>query len=224
MNRLIAFLIVLILGVLAVYFLNRNAAKNKPLPVISPADVNPLLVDESIQRKKGGHYILDFALTDQRGRTFSKEMVEGKIVVVNFFFTTCPTICPAMNSQLKRVYEVYKNHEEIFFLSHTVMPEIDSSEILFQYAERLGVNHDKWIFLTGSKEELYRLARKSYLAAPAIGDKSFSAHAEGNDFVHTENLVLVDRKGRIRGLYDGLNKIRVDELIADLSKLIVQEN
>jgi protein SCO1/2 len=223
LNRLIAFLVVLILGIFAVYFLNRNAAKNKPLPVISPADVNPKLVDESIRRKKGGHYILDFSLTDQQGSVFSKEMTEGKIVVANFFFTTCPTICPAMNSQLKRVYEAYKNNEEVIFLSHTVMPEIDSSVVLFEYAERLGVNHDKWIFLTGTKEDLYRLARQSYLAAPAMGDENFVAHAEGNDFVHTENLVLVDKKGRIRGIYDGLNKIRVDELIADVNKLITLE-
>jgi protein SCO1 len=224
LNRLIAFLVVLIIGIVAVYFLNRNASKNKPLPIISPADVNPQLVDESIQRKKGAHTILDFSLIDQHGRTFSEEMIQGKIVVANFFFTTCPTICPAMNSQLKRMYEVYKNDDSILFLSHTVMPEIDSSEVLYEYAERLGVNHDKWIFLTGTKEELYRLARKSYLAAPAIGDENFVAHAEGNDFVHTENLVLVDKKGRIRGIYDGLNKVRVDELITDLKKLIAQEN
>lgn len=223
MNRILAFLAVLIAGIFTVYFINRYSEKNSRLPIIHPADINPQLVDESLWHKRGNHKVAPFSLINQRGETFTAENVSGKVYVANFFFTTCPTICPAMNSQVKRVYKHFEDWEDVLFLSHTVMPETDSAPQLFYYAERLGINHDKWVFLTGNKEDLYNLARQSYLVAPAIGDSTFASHGEQTDFIHTENLVLIDKQGRIRGLYDGLNQVRVDELIADMERLLRRE-
>jgi protein SCO1 len=223
MSRISALLAVLILGILAVYFINSRNDKNKPLPVIQPADVNPVLVDGSIQRNKGGHKIAPFTLKNQLSEEVTEKTLTGKIYVANFFFTTCPTICPAMNSNVKRVYEQYKNFDNVLFVSHTVMPETDTVEQLFAYAERMGVDHKKWLFLTGEKDELYRLARLSYLVAPAMDNPDFTGHTPENDFIHTENIVLVDKKARIRGIYDGLNKNEMDKLITDIERLLAEE-
>jgi len=150
---------------------------------------------------------------DQDGKAFNQSDLEGKYYVSDFFFTTCPTICPDMSTQLKRVQEAYKADDDFMIVSHTVNPEVDSAETLKAYAELYEADPNKWVFLTGDKKIIYDLARKSYFAATTEGDGGV------NDFIHTENFVLVDKEKRIRGFYDGTSEESVDQLITDIEIL-----
>jgi protein SCO1/2 len=142
--------------------------------------------------------------------------VKGRIVVADFFFTTCPTICPKMSVQMARVQEAFKDEDRLLLLSHSVTPELDSVPVLAEYAERHGADPARWRFLTGDRKQIYDLARKSYFAVLDEGDGG------PDDFVHTENFVLVDGKGRLRGFYDGTSPKDVDRLIADIPKLLAE--
>ncbi len=228
-KTIIAFIIILVLGIGTAVFLNMrhysddpespfNRSENNRLKVYSPYDVNPALVDSSIQSQKKDHSIADFSLVNQLGDTITKANVTGKIFVTDFFFTTCGGICPKMTTQLQRVHKEFLTDPNFLILSHTVNPKVDTVEVMYKYAERFEANHDKWWFLTGTKEALYIMARKSYLAVPDKADPNFDHGAE-SDFIHTENFVLIDPEGRIRGMYDGTNKEEVSELIRDVYDL-----
>lgn len=209
----LVFLTIFIVGVLVVYFFLT------PVPVLKiykPSDLNPELVDDDLKNNKP-HRIADFKLINQLGDTITLKNLEGKIYVADFFFTTCPTICPKMSDQMYRVYQKYKDNPDVLILSHTVMPEVDSVPVLKAYAEKYGADANKWIFLTGPKEEIYQLARKSYFAVITEGDGGVS------DFIHTENFILVDKQKRIRGFYDGTSKEDVDRLIKEISYLLKEK-
>lgn len=209
----LAFLTIFIVGVFVVYFFLT------PVPVLKiykPSDLNPELVDKDQQSNKP-HRIADFKLVNQNGDTITLQNLEGKIYVADFFFTTCPTICPKMSDQMQRVYKNYLNNPDVLILSHTVMPEVDSVSVLKAYANKYAANADKWMFLTGPKEDIYQLARKSYFAVISEGDGGV------NDFIHTENFVLVDRQKRIRGFYDGTSEKDVDRLIKEIGYLLKEK-
>ncbi len=195
-----------------------NRAEENRLVVINPKDVNPTLVDSSIQHISEGHVVGNFSFENQLGHTITQDDSKGKIYVANFFFTTCGGICPKMTRQLKRVQEEFRNDPQFLILSHTVNPSIDSAEVLFRYARRFEIDDRSWWFLTGSKEALYKMARRSYLLVPDEKDPNFE-HGEESDFIHTENVALVDPKGRIRGIYDGTNESDVSEMIRDIYDL-----
>mgnify|MGYP001552967912 CR=1 FL=1 len=186
--------------------------------VINPSDVNPELVDTSVQDIESGHIIGSFAFLNQFRDTIDNSTVDGKVYVADFFFTTCPGICIAMSKQLQRVQKRFAENEDFLILSHTVWPEVDTPEVLFEYAQKYDAIKGKWHFLTGPKEDLYSLARKSYftLKPAAVGEKGDG----DSDFIHTSNMVLVDRKGQIRGYYDGTNPEEVDDLIEDAQRLL----
>lgn len=211
---LIPFALLFCIGVAVAYFMIKEQRK---LPIYSPIMLNPELVDSSKQLQKSNHKIAAFELIDQYGESFSNADVDGKIYVADFFFTTCPSICIDMSAQLERVQDKYKAENRFLILSHTVQPEIDSVAVLKAYADLHQAKKDKWIFLTGSKKEIYDLARKSYFAATTEGDGG------PNDFIHTENFVLVDTKKRIRGFYDGTSEEDVNRLIEDIEILIEEE-
>lgn len=211
MKTLIPSIIVLIIGITVAYFM---ISKPKPLKVFNPADINPKLVDESLQSTNKNHRVGDFNLTDQDGNTVTPNNFKDKIYVTDFFFVTCPTICPKMTDQMLRVYEEFKDNDAILLLSHTVMPEEDSVPVLKEYADKIEVNSNKWKFVTGDKKQIYDLARKTYFAAVTEGDGGVE------DFIHTENFVLVDKEKRLRGFYDGTSKKDVDRLINDIYTLI----
>ncbi|MEQ8624377.1 MAG: SCO family protein [Vicingaceae bacterium] len=185
----------------------------RTLPVYTPAMINPDLVDESKQNVTENHKIPAFELVDEEGEPFTESNLEGKYYVADFFFTTCPTICPDMSSQMMRVQKEFKNHPDFMLVSHSVQPEVDSAEILKEYALRYEAIPGKWVFLTGDKKMIYDLARKAYFAAVTEGDGG------PNDFIHTENFVLIDKKKRIRGFYDGTSEQSVNQLITDISIL-----
>jgi protein SCO1/2 len=210
MKRLIPAIVVVITGMVIGYFL----IKPKVLPVFNPSDINPKLVDESVQGVTKLHRVGSFNLTNQEGKTITEKNYKGKIYVTDFFFVTCPTICPKMTKQMERVVDEFKSNNNILFLSHTVMPEHDSVPVLKEYATKHKINSDKWNLVTGDKKQIYDLARKTYFAAITEGDGGV------DDFIHTENFVLIDKEKRIRGFYDGTSENDVGRLINDINTLL----
>ncbi|MEM8521142.1 SCO family protein [Flavobacterium sp. PL12] len=185
----------------------------KMLPIFNPSDVNPELVDSTVQYKSKYHTIADFSFVNQNGKTITQKDYEGKIYVADFFFTTCPTICPKMTANLSQIQTAFANNPKVKLLSHTVFPETDSVPVLKKYAIEHKVDDSKWNLVTGDKKEIYTMARKSYLAVK-LGKPS-----ELYDMVHTENFILVDTKKRVRGFYDGTNKEDMKRLIEDITFL-----
>jgi len=198
--------------------------KEKTLPVINPIDLKSEMVDPSIlmERKGYGHTIGAFSFFNQKGEIISEKDVNGKVYVAEYFFTTCKSICPIMNSQMKRVQKVFSDREDFKILSFTVDPETDSVAQMKRYADRHGAINNQWYFLTGDKSKLYDLARKSFFVLkPAEAENLGDA---GSDFIHTNNFVLVDRKSRIRGYYDGTSSGGVDSLIHDISRVLKERD
>ena len=192
-------------------------SKVKNLPVINPVDVNEEMVDSELLRIGYGHSVGNFSFLNQEGKLVTQKDMEGKVFVVEYFFTTCGTICPKMNQQMQRVQDAYKIQNNFRILSFTVNPEVDSVEQMKRYAEQHGADSKQWFFLTGTREKLYDLARKSFFVLkPAEAENQGDV---GSDFIHTNNFVLVDKEMRIRGYYDGTNAKEVDELIEDIELL-----
>ncbi|WP_339610885.1 SCO family protein [uncultured Planktosalinus sp.] len=187
------------------------------LPVYQPTMVNSELVDSTKQWVKKYHTIADFSLANQNGDTITQKNYQDKIYIADFFFTTCPTICPIMTDNMLKLQEKLKDQDDVLLLSHTVTPEIDSVPVLKAYAEKKGVNDAKWNLVTGDKKHIYDLARKSYLVAK---DEPYGGNY---DMIHTENFVLVDAQKRIRGFYDGTNWEEMEELLEDLKILLREE-
>jgi len=189
---------------------------NKPietLPIYSPSMVSKELVEENIQFIKKYHKIKDFSMKNQNGETITQEFYNDKIYVADFFFTTCPTICPIMTENMGYVQEKIKNDSDVLLLSFSVTPEIDSVKQLKKYALEKNVIDSKWNLVTGNKKDIYNLARTSYLVAKTNGDGG------KYDMIHTENFVLVDKEKRIRGFYDGTNSKEMDQLLNDIKIL-----
>lgn len=183
------------------------------LPVYQPTMVNQELVDYSVQEVRKYHTISDFRLLNQNGDTITQDFYKDKIYIADFFFTTCQTICPIMTDHMLKIQEKIKDDPDVLLLSHTVIPNADSVPQLKKYALEKGVEDQKWNLVTGAKKQIYDLARKSYLAAKSQGD------AGPFDMIHTENFVLVDKKKRIRGFYDGTDPEAIENLMHDLSIL-----
>ena len=184
------------------------------LPVYHPSDLKPELTDAKSRTTKGEHHILDFRLVDQLGDTITLADTKGKLRVADFFFTTCTSICPKMTMQMSRVQQEFKDDDRVILLSHSVTPEADSVPVLAEYAQMHEADPQRWHFLTGDRRQIYRLARASWFAALDEGNGG------PDDFVHTENFVLADTLGRLRGFYDGTKSDEVDRLIADMRTLL----
>lgn len=159
------------------------------------------------------HTIGNFRLVNQDSAVVTNETLDGKIYVADFFFTSCRTICPVMKTQMMRVYEAVENDPNVALVSHTIDPEYDTVGLLHDYADRLGVKSSKWHFLTGDKDSIYYLAQTSYFVT-AMEDDS-----EVDGFIHSGAFLLIDKKGRIRGKYDGTKPEEVDKLIKDIGIL-----
>lgn len=183
------------------------------LPVYQPAMVDRTLVDSTLHYKKKYHTIANFELINQNGEKITQETYRGKIYVADFFFTTCPGICPIMTKHMAYLQEKILDQEDVLLLSHSVTPTIDSVPRLKQYALEKGVIDRKWNLVTGDKKQIYELARKSYLAVKSDGDGG------PYDMIHTENFILVDKERRIRGFYDGTNTEDMERLLTDLEAL-----
>ena len=182
------------------------------LPIYQPAEVNEKLVDSSIIHVSKYHKIADFKLTNQNGEKITQEFYNDKIYVADFFFTTCQDICPVMTKNMYQLQEELKNDNNILFLSHTVIPEIDTVEQLKKYAIENKIDESRWNLVTGDKKQIYDLARKSYLAVEDVEFGEF-------DMIHTENFMLIDKQKQIRGFYDGTNTEEIQRLLKDIEIL-----
>ena len=158
------FIVLIVFSVVTISLFYSALKPQKTLPIYNPADVNPELVDSTIQYKSKYHTIADFSFVNQNGDTITQKNYEGKIYVADFFFTTCGSICPKMSTNLSEVQKAVLNNPKVMLLSHTVFPEVDSVSVLKAYAVKYGVVDSKWNLVTGDKKEIYTMARKSYLA------------------------------------------------------------
>jgi len=201
-------------GVTASYQILKPEAR---LPIYNPSDLNSRLVDKSLQSQGKDHRVLPFELYNQYGDTVTLQDLEDNIYVADFFFTTCPTICKDMARQKRRLQRELKGDSLFRLVSHSVTPVMDSVPVMREYGRRQGAIRGKWQLLTGPKKEIYRLARRSYFAV--LDSVESGKDGSPEDFIHTENFVLVDPDQRIRGYYDGTSAEDIDRLLEDYAIL-----
>lgn len=216
--RLFAILGIVVVGIVIAYFLSKSQLEEKQLPVIQPNELKSEMVNPELLEVGIGHRIGDFAFKNQNNQTIDRDAVKGNVFVVEYFFTTCGTICPKMTEQMTRVQKRFKGNDDFNILSFTVNPSVDTVEVMKAYAQEHGAVDGQWHFLTGEKKKLYDLARNSFFVlkpaeAANLGDA-------GSDFIHTNNFVLVDQELRIRGYYDGTSISEVNTLMEDIAILL----
>lgn len=186
----------------------------QPLPYYTSADFTPQWLSIKEAEDKKIHQIPSFAFINQSGDTVTEQTVTDKIYVANFFFTSCPGICKRLTNNVMLVQQAFPGDQNIVILSHSVAPETDSIPRLQQYAQQYKINQSQWHLLTGQRGELYNIARRAYFADEDLG----KVQAE-NDFLHTENVLLIDKQRRIRGIYKGTSENDIKNLIADIKLL-----
>ncbi len=157
-----------------------------------------------------------FAFLNQNGDTVTEKNMQGKVVAVNFFFTTCKGICPRMNNNMRSLYDQFKSEPDFMIVSHTCDPEIDSVARLKRYSDSMHVNPAKWVFLTGRKDSLYNMARFSY----KIDDPANNRRNDTDDFLHTQFVALINKKGDVIQIYDGLKPSELHQLAGRVEKLL----
>ncbi|WP_394340944.1 SCO family protein [Pleomorphovibrio marinus] len=195
-----------------------NNNRSNDLPILGNRHTEEIEIEGKLVVDTVYHTIADFSFQNQDGETISNREVEGKVYVADFFFTSCPTICPVMKTQMLRVYEKFKEEPDFLILSHSIDPTHDTVSLLKDYSTRLGVSDARtWHFLTGEQEHVFEIGQTSYLTT-AMEDKD-----EPGGFLHSGAFVLVDQKGRIRGVYDGTKEDQVDKLMKDIPKLLANE-
>jgi len=208
------FIFFFVISGVILFFFYKALKPKKTLPIYAPSDVNTELVDSLVEHIKTNHKVQNWTFINQNGKTITQDDYKGKVYVADFFFTTCTTICPIMSDNMVWLQEKIKNYDDVMLLSHTVMPEIDTPEVLKKYATERNIDDKKWNLVTGDKKDIYYIARKSYLSVKT-GNPS-----EMYDMVHTENFILVDKKQRIRGFYDGTDQKDIKQLLEDIIFLV----
>lgn len=206
----------------SIFFLNlfscqrsTSSFNSDELPYYQDASFTPFwhsTIKDSLNRF---HKIPPFRLVNQLGDTISENTFKEKVYVADFFFTTCPGICPMMTSNMSLIQEAFKDESRVLLLSHSVTPEYDSVPVLKEYAKEKEVLDNKWHLVTGDRKVIYDLGRKSYFVEESLGEISIES-----DFLHTENFVLIDQNRHIRGIYNGLRKNDINQLIKDINTLI----
>ena len=218
---------VLILIILLVSCNNKESRNNKKTIETTRVEYLPYYNDESFtsnwitpgsKEEKNFHKIKDYSLINQLGDTITKDAFENKIYITDFFFASCPGICPKIIENMVKLQEEFKEDSEILFLSHTVTPTRDSVPVLKNYAEIYGVIDGKWHLVTGDKLEIYNLGRDQYFVENDLG-----VPKDINDFLHTENFLLIDKNKHIRGIYNGLNRASMAQLIVDVNALKIEK-
>jgi protein SCO1 len=209
MKKLVLFWVFLLLFVAGC-----DLFSEKKLPIMGWRDVKQVSRDGKVGYDTIYHTIPDFAFVNQDGALVTNKTFHDKIYVADFFFTSCPTICPIMKTQMLRVYEKFKDNDDILLLSHSIDPVYDSVPVLKVFSDRLGVDSRKWHFVTGDKDEIYEIGEKSYMVT-AQEDVD-----EPGGYLHSGAFILVDKDRRIRGFYDGTKELEVDRLIRDIPTLL----
>jgi len=184
------------------------------LPYYEDATFLPHWLEPNSKETKTFHRISPFQLTNQEGETITEKSLNNKIYVADFFFASCPGICPQMTDNMKILQEAFLEDDEVMLISHSVTPERDSVAVLKNYAEAKDINSKKWYLLTGEQAQIYKLGRQDYFIEEDLG-----LEKEEDDFLHTENFVLIDKNKHLRGIYNGLKKNDINQIIADIKTL-----
>ena len=174
----------------------------------------PEWIDKDSDKYASIHKIPTFSFVNQNGDKVTNKTYEGKIYVADFFFTSCPGICPRLAKNMRTLQEAFKDDDDVLLLSHSVTPEKDSVPVLKEYAIENQVDSKKWNLVTGNKKEIYDIARKAYFA-----DEDFVKTQDESAFIHTENFVLIDKKGRIRGVYNGTLAVETERILRHIKML-----
>ncbi len=193
---------------------NEKQSRVETLPFYEEATFTPKWLVPDTPEANNFHRIAPFKLLNQEGDTITEKTFEDKIYVTNFFFTTCPGMCPKMTANMSILQEEFLEDEDVLLLSHSVTPVRDSVPVLKNYAEVKGIKSDKWHVVTGERQVIYGLGRNDYFVEEDLGLKK-----DPDDFLHTENFILIDKNRHIRGIYNGLNKASINQLIADVKTL-----
>jgi len=188
--------------------------KNEQLPILGRKEIKNVSFEGEIKADTIYHTIPDFSFVNQNGEEVTQDTFKDKIYVADFFFTTCPTICPIMKTQMLRVYEKFNDNPDVMILSHSIDPEYDTVQVLHDFADRLGVTGNMWHFVTGDKGEIYDIGQNSYMVT-AREDPN-----EPGGYLHSGAFLLVDKQRRIRGIYDGTKEEKVDQLLVDIERLL----
>lgn len=196
-----------------IIFLSSCQQEKKSLPILGAKTIetNGGVIDTTYKT------IPDFIFIDQDSNEISQKTFQNKVYIADFFFTTCPTICPIMKTQMFRVYEKFKGNNQVAFLSHTIDPKHDTVAVLKNYADGLGVSSNQWHFVTGNRETIYDIAQNHYMIS-AVEDESAPGGA-----IHGGSFILIDKEKRIRGYYDGTNEKEVTQLINDIPFLLQEK-
>ncbi len=197
----------------------KNDSQEERLPYYNTPNFTPQFINNTKEiPSKVPHHIADFSFTNQHGKIITQAVVEGKIHIADFFFTSCGSICPIMTNNMKKIDSVFKSDRNIVLLSYSVTPWLDSVAVLKNYALRNQIINRNWHLLTGSKSEIYKLARQSYFAEEDLGFTK-----DSTNFLHTEHFLLIDKNKRIRGIYNGTLDLEIMQLIKDI-KILKEEN
>ncbi len=194
-------------------------AADETLPYYDSEEFSPHWIEPYSEELDSFHTIPSFSFTDQEGEKITDRSFENKIYVANFFFTSCPGICPTVRSKLSKVQDKFADDPSVKILSHSIQPTTDTVEVLKKYADTYNINSDMWHLVTGDKNAIYNLAKSAYFANEDLGNIQNT-----NDFLHTENLLLIDQNRHIRGIYNGLNTSSVNYLMADIETLKAEMN
>ncbi|MEQ3664991.1 MULTISPECIES: SCO family protein [unclassified Olleya] len=187
------------------------------LPYYNDDSFTPHWLTPNTKEERAFHKIPDFSLQNQLGETVTQSTFDNKIYITDFFFTTCPGICPKMTGNMAKIQEEFKNDQDVLLLSHSVMPSTDSVSVLNAYATNNNVIANKWHLVTGDRQQIYDLGRDHYFVESDLGEiKSI------DDFLHTENFLLIDKNKHIRGIYNGLNRASIAQLIIDIKALKIE--
>ena len=212
MNKIIVF--TMLLALLSCQEESKNKSRVDKLPFYSEETYTPHWFANEDEMPNSFHQISPFKFQNQDGEFVTQETFDGKIYVTDFFFTSCGGICPKMTHNMKLLQDEFIDDDKILLLSHSVTPDRDSVSVLKEYANTQEIISGKWHLVTGSKEEIYKLGRKDYYVEEDLG-----VNKDNDDFLHTENFVLIDKNKHIRGIYNGLNKTAVNQLIIDIHTL-----
>jgi protein SCO1/2 len=191
-----------------------ETSRVESLPYYNDESFTPHWITPNSPQEQEFHKIPDFKLVNQLGDTLSQKTFDSKIYITDFFFTSCPGICPQMTNSMVALQEKFKDDDLILFLSHSVTPTIDTVEELNKYANRFGVIANKWHLVTGDKTDIYNLGRNEYFVENDLGIPK-----DINDFLHSENFLLIDKNKHIRGIYNGLNRASMAQLVIDIKAL-----
>ncbi len=194
-----------------------NFSTQNKLPILGNRVAEEKMIDGKLVVDTIYQTIPAFSLLNQDSVVVNNETVKGKIYVADFFFTSCPTICPVMKKEMIRVHEKFKGNNQVVILSHTIDPDFDTLAVLRDYANRLGADGKQWMFLWGERKQVYELAEKGYYASAAVDS------TEPGGFIHSGGFILVDKQQRVRGIYDGTSTADVDKLMGDMEVLLKEE-